>query len=94
MSTKTIVMVGTILALVVWGVFASYSKKETFVNDVVVHEEVEIEQAIPQEWLEEAEKAKEQVLKKKQLEADRLQAIEELKAAQSKLDAIETELGF
>ena len=53
-----------------------------------------VQPSVPQEWLDEAEKAKEDVLRKRQLEADRDAALQNLKDAQEKLDLIEKELGF
>lgn len=94
MSTSKIAVVG-LFALVFGGYIISQSST-TIITSSATEEVIatSTEPAIPQEWLEEAEKAKEQVLKKKQLEAERDTLLKEVEEREGRIEAIEKELGF
>jgi hypothetical protein len=94
MSTSKIAVVG-LLALVFGGYVISQQS-----TVVVTHQATDevvatsTEPSIPQEWLDEAEKAKEQVLKKKKLEAERASLLKEVDEREARIEEIEKELGF
>lgn len=92
---RQILLIGVVIALLVVGaVFipatANYESEHIEQKEV---EEVITEPEYPAEWLEEAEAAKEAVINRRKLEAERDELIESRDEVQSRINEIEKELG-
>lgn len=94
-SVGTVVIIGLVGVLLLWlGVFGGSTT-------VIKNETVQVEQVAtsteptyPAEWLEEAEQAKAEVLRRKELELESQELQAEIKALEARQAEIEKELGF
>lgn len=92
---RQILLIGVVIALLVAGAMfipatATYESEHIEQKEV---EEVITEPEYPAEWLEEAEAAKEAVIQKRKLEAERDELLESRTEIQERINEIEKDLG-
>lgn len=92
---RQILLIGVVIALLGAGAMfipatASYESEHIEQKEV---EEVITEPEYPAEWLEEAEAAREAVIQKRKLEAERDELVESRTEIQERINEIEKELG-
>lgn len=96
-SVSTIVVlvgIGAIGFMVLWGMFGG---NKLVVENIIYEAEVKAtstEPELPAEWLEEAEKAKADVLRRKALEKENSDLDAQIKTLETRQAEIEKELGF
>ena len=92
------ILMGVVIGLIALGAYltSQYSESVTVVSERPEYgqqEEVITEPEYPAEWLEEAEAAREAVIQKRKLEAERDELVETRDEVQSRINEIEKELG-
>lgn len=92
-SIVSVVFIGAVGFLVLWLGFFGGSTV-VVENNIVPEVATSTEPAYPAEWLEEAEKAKADVLRRKELEKESQELSEQIKALEARQAEIEKELGF
>ena len=93
---RQILLIGVIIALLVAGAMF-IPATETYESEHIEQKEVEeviTEPEYPAEWLEEAEAAKEAVIQKRKLEAERDELLESRTEIQERINEIEKELSL
>ena len=96
---KQYLAIGIVIGLIVLGAYVTsqYSEPITVTNERPEYnqqEEVITEPEYPAEWLEEAEAAREAVIQKRKLEAERDELLESRTQIQERINEIEKELSL